>query len=50
MNVSFPQNISSSKVSYLVSYLHKCKNTEAVFTSDYINIPHKICSVRNGQF
>ena len=49
MNVSFPQNISSSKVSYLVSYLHKCKNTEAVFTSDYINIPHKICSLRNGE-
>ena len=30
--------------SYLMSYLHKCKNTEAVFTSDYINILHTICS------
>ena len=43
MNVSFLQNISSSRASYLMSHLHKCKNTEAVFTSDYINILHTIC-------
>ena len=44
-NVSFLQNIYSSRASYLMSYLHKCKNTEAVFTSDYINILHTICSL-----